>query len=591
MLEEENKCWICLCSGDERPPLGTLKEAHDWVHPCNCSLVAHRKCLLEWVARNTLESKNEVINGFNSQELNIGLEALNVSDAYSSLHTGATGFQPLSLLGIAPFSAIPLDAATPFDPAEVSRVFSAEAEESVIQNVTTAMAAGAQERPLGSFPLGNSRKLVINTVCPQCNAPILLRTSRAPTVSMSAMVSKLLNWFAKTVTQTTVAGTIGGSILFSCGGLLTSWGLRIMTTLAPESTLLKLLDLPNASTLYQAFNKNQMGFKQFFLLGITPIYLLSFRFNHPFLTWPKRLYPILFLRPGENLNLNAKGFLLLQYPLLILSDFLKVFVYNHIYFEWVHSVKPYFICDQMSIKQFKIYEAEQQFIDMRREIREANGTSESLLSKLMKPFRSFIEEPVMRGICGRRMLMCARFDYSHALIKTSLWEKVASTLLFPTAGKLFHTIFLARLSWFKSFVAHKSSTPDDGLFLGNLLGCCAVVLLKDVMHLFVTWRRVKQLQSMEVMEYMSSEWEYTLNKKAGRILNQLSMLTENEESYLLLEEYSSKMLTRSYHDQWENVANGIPTITAKLNFFRYLVMKMSIERSTTYRNSKLKNNP
>ncbi|SCU81042.1 LAME_0B05446g1_1 [Lachancea meyersii CBS 8951] len=588
MVEEETKCWICLCSGDECPPMGSLNDAHDWVHPCRCSLVAHRKCLLEWVSRNHLDYKNEVLNNFSNEGLNIWFESINISDAYSWLHLAAGNLQPLSWFGVRNLrsDAFPNELRS-FDPIEISQVFLGEIDESVVRNVAEAMAAGAREVSFAEdLSLRKSRKLVINTVCPQCNAPILLKTSRGIIVPTSVLISKTLNWFSKTITQTTILGTVGGSLLFSFGGLLTSWGLRILTTLAPESTLLKLLDLQTASSLYQAFQKNQIGIRQIMLLGLAPIYLLSFRFENRFMSWPKRLYPLLFLKPGEALGMNVKRFLLLQYPASVLNDSFKALVYNPIYFSWVHRVKPYFVCDRMSLQQLKLYEAEQQYLETQRDLEERNHNSQGILAKMLNPFRSGTEEPIAQGISARRLTMLTRFDYSQALIETTFWEKIGSTILWPAAGKLIHDAVLSKSAWFKSFLSQCTSTPNDGLYLGNLIGCCAVVLLKDLVHFFITWRRVRQLESMEVMEYMSTEWEYILNRKIGQILNHLTALGEDEESQSILNEHVNSMLAGPYRDQWVDISANIPTLAGKVNFFRYLAMKMGIERSAAFRKTK-----
>ncbi|SCU99076.1 LAFA_0G21858g1_1 [Lachancea sp. 'fantastica'] len=586
MVEQDTRCWICLCSGDERPPMGNLSDAHDWVHPCKCSLVAHRKCLLEWVSRNYLDYKNEVLREFRNDNHSIWFDSMNFSDAYSWLHSAAGAFQSLNWITIESSETNSfINETRSFNPEEVSRVFAAEGiDESIISNVTNAMAAGARDSSFaGNWSLRNSRRLVINTVCPQCNAPILLKTNSGIVVPTSVLVSKTLNWVAKTVTQTTILGTVGGALLFSCGGLLTSWGIRILTTLAPESTLLKLLDLPHASSLYQAFQKNQVGFRQIVLMGLTPIYLLSFRFENRFTSWPKRLYPLLFLKPGESLELNVKRFLLFQYPLSILNDAFKALVYNPIYFSWAHRVKPYFVCDRISLQQLRLYEAEQHYLESRNDLQEDHDDSRGILSKLLNTFRSPDREPIAQGINVRRFAMLTRFDYSQALIETSFWEKIGTVMLWPAAGKLIHEVFLSKSYWFKRIVSQLTSTPNDGLYLGNLLGCCVSVLLKDLAHFLITWRRVKQLQNMEVMEYMSPEWEYTLNRKMGQILNQLGTLGEDEESHAILNEHVNNMLSGQYRNQWDELSASIPNVTGKVNFFRYLVMKMGVERSAAFK--------
>lgn len=43
--EEPRRCWICF--NDETEDDDTTSE---WRSPCTCSLVAHEKCLLDWIA-------------------------------------------------------------------------------------------------------------------------------------------------------------------------------------------------------------------------------------------------------------------------------------------------------------------------------------------------------------------------------------------------------------------------------------------------------------------------------------------------------------------------------------------------------------
>ncbi|ORZ21356.1 hypothetical protein BCR42DRAFT_488445 [Absidia repens] len=52
-LEQERQCWICY--GDESD-----SEGH-WVSPCPCSLIAHEKCLLDWIIENQKRSTRKLV--------------------------------------------------------------------------------------------------------------------------------------------------------------------------------------------------------------------------------------------------------------------------------------------------------------------------------------------------------------------------------------------------------------------------------------------------------------------------------------------------------------------------------------------------
>ena len=553
--------------------MGNAKDANDWVHPCKCSLVAHRKCLLEWVSRTNLDYKAGALHEFH---INIGFESMNITDTYASWRTGRNHFWPFSWLSLPSFS-LGNDLHAPFDPEEISQVFADDVDESVLKRVTNAMTAGIREGPTVNPTSRNSRKLVINTACPQCNEPILLRISRGLTFSASTLISTTIDRAAKTFAQSTVVGAIGASLLFSFGSILVSWGLKIMRTITPESTLLKLLDLPNAKSMSQAFQSNQIGFKHVFMVGLAPLYLMSFRLDNPFSSWLKRLYPLGFLRPNEKIQTNVKRFLLLHYPLAMMNDLFRLIVYNPIYFKWVQRVRPFSFGDNISIEEFEIDGAEHgNPEDGAADLNEGGGSIFSIIRNILSPA---YHEPRLQSLSVRNFALSLRYDYSQALIETSFWEKLASTFFWPIAGKMLSELVFSKSAWFKDFIASQTSTPDDGIYLSNLIGCCAVVVLKDFLHFYVTWRRVKQLESMEVLGYMSPDWEYALNRKIGRILNQLSSLSQDAESYIILDELSKTMLPRVYQEQWTNISQGIPSITGKVNYFRYLVMKISYERS------------
>ncbi|KAI8092582.1 uncharacterized protein BX664DRAFT_327633 [Halteromyces radiatus] len=52
--EEDRRCWICY--GEDADSEGT------WVSPCPCSLVAHEKCLLDWITENQKGSPRKIVH-------------------------------------------------------------------------------------------------------------------------------------------------------------------------------------------------------------------------------------------------------------------------------------------------------------------------------------------------------------------------------------------------------------------------------------------------------------------------------------------------------------------------------------------------
>ncbi|CAO3625329.1 unnamed protein product [Cunninghamella echinulata] len=52
--EEDRRCWICF--GEDGDSEG------NWVNPCPCSLVAHEKCLLDWITENQKGSPSKTVH-------------------------------------------------------------------------------------------------------------------------------------------------------------------------------------------------------------------------------------------------------------------------------------------------------------------------------------------------------------------------------------------------------------------------------------------------------------------------------------------------------------------------------------------------
>ncbi|SCU83251.1 LAMI_0C02542g1_1 [Lachancea mirantina] len=572
-MDSERRCWICLGSGKEPPPLGTSRDAEDWVKPCSCSLEAHRKCLLEWVSCNNLEKEASIRENLGLRSNEIGFHSVNFTDNYSVFESGRGAFRPFfnyldptNLNGQA-F----MDSETDFDTSSISRAFAADVDSETLSRVTEAMSLGARQRHRRGTTL--SKKFVINTVCPQCNTPILLRTSREFSLLATSAVCKTLEYSVRNLTLVTVVGTVGSSLLISAVGVLMSAGLRIMTALVPESTLVKLLGL-RRSTLLESFSDNNIGFSQIAILAMTPLYLMGFRYQSALLSWLNWIYPLCFLRSNEKLQSNAKRYLLYQYPLAILHEVAFVFVLNPLYFKWVHEVKPYFISDRMTVAQIKLYEEEQRYL----EELQSEGSDQTRRPR-RRSVLQFIKKKaaVLKIYCGR-LILSMGLDYSEAIIPASIWEKIGTTILWPYAGKILGELMM-KLRFYRRLVGEHSSTSDDGIYLSNLIGCCLAVILRDAFNLFLTWRRVKQLSSLEVLEYMSPEWDTVMNTKTGQILEDLTLLNEDEDSKVILQEHARRLLSKKNHDQWLKITQGIPNVRGKVNFLRYLVVKQNVYRS------------
>lgn len=48
--DEARRCWVCYSTEQEDADSGDIASLGEWKSPCRCSLVAHERCLLNWIA-------------------------------------------------------------------------------------------------------------------------------------------------------------------------------------------------------------------------------------------------------------------------------------------------------------------------------------------------------------------------------------------------------------------------------------------------------------------------------------------------------------------------------------------------------------
>lgn len=559
---ELNKCWICLGSGDEIPPSGTTEDAYDWVRPCQCSLRAHRCCLLNWVTVMNLEKKNGILN---ESDTNIEFDSIDFMDINRNSHRSSLyGISIRRWLGLSDDTSmytLPI-----LEEVSNSSKYPSNIPEDM-NNVFLAMRDGVIDAASSRSKLN---KFAVNILCPQCKGPIMLRTKNDNIIWLKTVVSQSIGSLTEGLTKLTIIGTIGGSMIFTSIGIFMSMGLRLMSVLAPESTLLNLLSLKDHKSLYDAINTNSIGLRQIFLLSFFPIFLFRFEFG-PSITIFERIYPFLFLSRNETFHMNSKRFLIYHLPLRYVRKFVFACCFNPIYFNWIMSVKPYFIEDKEVIRGIQM---EQETKDFTETVNESQHAIYGF--GFFNRFKSIFRD-IKNGV--RRLIEINKIDYSQELIRVDFWQRVGSLFIWPFAGKFLNHALLMKISVIRKFLYNHTGSLDDGLYLGNLIGCCVIVIIKDLINLCIAWRRIIYLKNIKIMEFQSAEWKYFNNRRIGYIMMYIFNLPYSETSDRIIQGLASEILVESkYKQQWELLNKTQLSFDKQKKRLISLIMNQTLEK-------------
>ncbi|CUM66972.1 uncharacterized protein PRCAT00004659001 [Priceomyces carsonii] len=222
MTNEGEICSFCLGGNTDVPPFGTSKDAEALIHPCStCSLVAHKKCLLDWF--NSLPS--DKLHIVDSQSLD-GVESIR---------------RPRSDNGN---DNTDLDQAA--NETRIHINISAHLLNNLIASLTTGIGSNTTPIPSSSRhgdESDNLRSIVTFFLapCPQCKEDIVFSMRSSTSLAFNSAVKNLLArsiqygglflGFTSAITGIVSMGYIG----------LTTCGLKMMDCLIPGPLLVKML--------------------------------------------------------------------------------------------------------------------------------------------------------------------------------------------------------------------------------------------------------------------------------------------------------------------------------------------------------------
>lgn len=466
-LGRGNRCWVCLGEGDDIPPMGTPLDAHDWSKPCSCSLIAHKKCLTNWILRMDLDKRRLLVNEADQDRwrddnsplrLNISVNIWN----YIGINIRADGSN---------------DSAT--------RIL----------------------RPV------SRSKIVLSVKCPQCSNPLLLRTERDRFNTMVESILGSLTSATKAVFYSTFIGTSVASLIASLCATLSGTGIQILSVLCPESVQTRLLNIP-ARSLIDALNRNLLSRRFFTLTTFLPIYLACYRAD-PYKTSLVKelfveLYPLLFLNKLSDLQEVPRAraaFFLLGFSRYTYNLIFNLTL-NRVYYNFVKSTQPSFIADSFSLEELdEIQRENEEEYEIRQEYEMESEKFTTVWQRIVH-FFTFRSKLHHISISRRRRAFenCLLNDYSGLFNNSSSFLFLLTSMLWPLVGEKISSTLLSRSSYILKLLNRHSKTPDEAIFLRNILGCCVAVLVKDLINLYLAWRKLKALNEIKIVEFGSDEW-------------------------------------------------------------------------------------
>ncbi|ODQ78635.1 hypothetical protein BABINDRAFT_167838 [Babjeviella inositovora NRRL Y-12698] len=492
--DDHKKCWICLGDENERPPLSVREEDRTFVQPCHCSLQAHRRCLLDWI------NSTDITSSF---------------DNHVRLPNNAGWGNREFLLNITTSETI-------------NRIISGLGGDITIQR--RAVSPGPFLSP--SHRRSSQWKYVIESHCPQCKEPIFLATK----ASSFLLAQEALGLLVKQAVRLSLFGTFGASVLTGLGlfafGFLTASGYRIMDSLAPPSVQLKLLGVSalGVRTLSKAIEKNLVPMRKIFLVTTLPLYVLSLRSYDSggmgLTQLLREAYPFFYFDSANEIlnalvrvNSGDPRNMLLQITIIRrLYDLLFKMTFNRLYYRWVRSVKPCFLADRFDpetlVEMERESEREQEIYQEQEALRIKTPSSEkksgvvAMLMSVIRALNVFKDGPgaekrmIRRHRRRREIQACWKTDFSgtFSIFLSQYLTFFTTTIVWPVVGQYLGTKVLSKLAYARELSNRFAVTPDDALWVRNLVGCCVVVVAKDVYNLYVSWKKVKQLRDIEIAQ-------------------------------------------------------------------------------------------
>lgn len=446
---DDPKCYICLCERGEDAPYCNEKESQDFIKPCKCSLVAHRKCFLSWVSSLTIP---KVVGTANER----------------------------NIFGIQFPLAGPLGAASAY-------------HASIFELFTGAPHTGGD-------------KMCVFVDCPQCRRRICLSTPNSSILNFRRFIEQFVDNLGSAAL---LSGGLSAVCMGLIGGALLSMGMAgqvAMDTLASPSVQLGLYGVSGypKSSVNDALESGLIPPHKF--VSVTcfmPVFLMWLNSALPYGAHTDFVCSIMAYSMFSDPTgaVDTVPCQLMRQCVLVKTGarILYNLGLNRIYYHWHKNIQPCFFAQNLSADDLQRIEDEIEG-DMERENKEemerANDTQYSWPVRFLR--KTVRKVGSMFGSLGRQLLICNRLDFSSMFDSNSWFRRIFFTSLLPKAGELVSTHLLSRVAGLDGHMMQWVNTPNEEVFLRNIVGCVIVMLAREVISFGLNYIRYRQLTKIDV---------------------------------------------------------------------------------------------
>lgn len=484
---EQDRCWICLLGeGEDSVSQGKL------LRVCKCSLRAHKGCLIEWAAQQERDRKNAANDGAGDGEP--------VARAQPQ--------EPPQPQNPADNLLVGVGFGTRMTTLNLGRLFD-------LFDFTASSPADSLYTGRNSFLGLRKPAFKVDLYCPQCKSKLYFTSFRHPLLSLADSVKTFAKNTSKVVLLASGIQVLVSTAVISIVGLLATAGRYMSDSFVPQSTLLKLLN-------YRDLSMNSVGPKYILYLGGLPLYVLGTLRSQARLPWlVQHWFPLLFIADNSD-HMSIKWPFLLAPVVKNAYNFVYSFTINRLYYRWSSDLKPLELTkglDGWDKKFFNKIAKDQDLIMENNASSSAKDTTERLVEDY-KRHNPLVQVPCLleEDLPGpervrnafKRFLLVSK-DFSKDFISSSVYIKLLSSFAWPYLSSLLSENVLIKLPILTDYLNRFGSTPDDVMFLRNCLSACLCVLAKDLFNLFIVWRKYKELNEVEILEYGTKEWRASSN--------------------------------------------------------------------------------
>lgn len=559
-MSEADICAFCLGGNTEIPPFGSIRDAEDLVKPCStCSLVAHRKCLLDWFnslpASKLIRTYGDDAALLTTRPTNENSEANNEA---ANENENENGNQNQN------------------QNANENEIVANEVNEENIVNIALwTLWGSALNWNEDSEPESlEAVTVLLSTSCPQCKNKITFRMKRLPFLALNNVLRSSL---AVAVQYSGVflglSGAATGIVTLGYVGLARC-GINMLDVVVPSSVLLPLLTrqprlslnwLP-FSTPDKALGMDQLKFQHVPLLPVMLyrmryLLILSCVFNSTAKTgvanWVGEFLVCNYISSLGNHTLvklvyrNTREILagVLRNPRSITAVGIGLFVKNIDWLDpavmvgsmlplrWVYdilfrltinrrhldlttAIRPRDVANTLSEAQLsRLEELDNQLgrlhFEFRARTKRATQKPKGTYSRLFHHIRTklrlaslLLSDDFVLTYAKLKLMTwyykskaCLQNDYSTTLLYQLAVITCVTTVLWPFLGSdLGKLVFLIILR----AEAFDGVSKDRLVFLSNLVGMAGVAVIKDFFNLYLSAQKARQLSDLSVVYHAAT---------------------------------------------------------------------------------------